>query len=90
MNFSLVLLTFESYFVTGLRYYMLKTWRFHKVGSEKFLKNFAGWWIFSDRVAACIAGNFEFKHLKVITFSGVVNDSFVSRLLLAIYRFYTK
>jgi hypothetical protein len=45
---------------------------------------------FLDRVAACIAGKFEFKHLKVITFSGVVNASFVSRLLLAIYRFYTK
>ena len=85
MNFSFVLLIFKSYFVTGLRYYMLKTWR-----RKIFEKKFAGWWIFSDRVAACIAGKFEFKHLKVITFSGVVNSSFTSRLLLTIYRFYTK
>ena len=54
------------------------------------MKKIAGWWIFSDRVAACIAGNFEFKYLKVITFSGVVNASFVSRLLLTIYRLYTR
>ena len=62
-----------------------------EVGFEKILrKKFAGWRIFSDRVAAYVAGKFEFKHLKVITFSGVANASFVSRLLLSIYRFYTK
>ena len=57
---------------------------------RKIFEKIAGWWIFSDWVAAYVAGNFEFKHLKVITFSGVVNARFVNWLLLTIYRFYTK